>query len=476
MSLLKTVEHDMSIISASNEEKQKKALSRKLYQLIIRWHFFCGLLFIPLTIIISISGIVYLFEDEYEEYVFDDLLFVKPGAEVLPASTLISIAKKELPNQRASGFKYFDQPTRSAQVVLRSGTNKPHHGKPEVTSMEWAGDGPEKVKMVMNQSRSTVYINPYTGKVLGTNKNGDTLMSFMKDLHGNLLGGKFGSLFVELTSSWIMMLMATGILMWWPRGKVGIRGTLIPRLSESKRIFWRDLHAIPAFYFSFLIIFLIVSGLPWTEVWGTAFHTVQRDLNMSAPAGFHSRSVKSTLDKNSASHQHPISIDHVISSAKEKGYYGEIKVKIPRSPTDTFAILQDSDDPAERASMHFDQYSGKILAESEWSKIPVMAKAVTYGIKLHRGEYFGVWNLVLVLITTLILVFMCVSGIVLWLKRRPKGKLGEPKRPKRYTEPAWLIWTTVGFAAFMPLLGASLLLFILADWCYSKTTFKQKIA
>lgn len=159
----------------------------------------------------------------------------------------------------------------------------------------------------------------------------------------------------------------------------------------------------------------------------------------------------------------------MFSEARNRGYQGEIKIKIPRNRTDTFAILQDSDDPAQRASIHFDQYTGQVLAASKWEEVPLLAKAVTYGIKLHRGEYFGVWNLVLVLITTLVLIFMAVSGIVLWLQRRPKNKLGAPKRPKSYEEPKWVIITTIGMSLFMPLMGASLVLFILGDWVYSKT-------
>lgn len=125
--------------------------------------------------------------------------------------------------------------------------------------------------------------------------------------------------------------------------------------------------------------------------------------------------------------------------------------------------------PVERPSMHLDQYTGKVFAASDWNTVPLLAKSVTYGIKLHRGEYFGVWNLVLVLITTLVLIFMSVSGVVLWLQRRPKGKLGAPKYPREYNQPYWLIGTTIGFSLFMPLLGASLIVFIIGDWIFHKT-------
>lgn len=280
----------MTTLTNKNEEISKRAASRKFYQLIIRWHFFCGLIFIPLIIVISISGCIYLFEDEYEEYVYDNLLFVTPGSAHLPPSILLDKAKQALPKLRASNVTILDDRTRSAEITFRAHAMK---HKPDQISMEWAGNGPEKVPMVMNQERTSLFINPYTGEILGTVKSGDRLMSFMKDLHGNLLAGKVGTKFVELTSCWLVALMVTGLIMWWPRGKVGIKGTLIPRLNSNRRLFWRDLHAVPAFYFSFFIVFLIISGLPWTDVWGDAFHTVQRDLKMNAPAGFHSRMIKS---------------------------------------------------------------------------------------------------------------------------------------------------------------------------------------
>lgn len=49
-------------------------------------------------------------------------------------------------------------------------------------------------------------------------------------------------------------------------------GTLVPRLwSKNKRIFWRDLHAVPGFYGVLLIAFLLLTGLPWTGFWGDTF-------------------------------------------------------------------------------------------------------------------------------------------------------------------------------------------------------------
>ena len=137
---------------------------------------------------------------------------------------------------------------------------------------------------------------------------------------------------------------------------------------------------------------------------------------MSAPAGFHSKEIKSKFFQGAEQ----VSIDNVIFEAKNRGYKGELNVKIPRNKMDTYAIQRNSDDPSERPSMHLDQYTGRCWLLVIGKQYPYWQKSVSYGIKLHRGEYFGVWNLVLVLVTTLVLIFMSVSGVVLWLQRRQR--------------------------------------------------------
>ncbi len=108
----------MAITGDSGLEISKRAASRKFYQLIIRWHFYCGLLFIPLIIVISVSGCIYLFEDEYEDFMYKQLLFVEPGDKVLPASVLLNKAQRAFPHLNANHFKLSGEKERSAEIIL----------------------------------------------------------------------------------------------------------------------------------------------------------------------------------------------------------------------------------------------------------------------------------------------------------------------------------------------------------------------
>jgi uncharacterized iron-regulated membrane protein len=110
------------------------------------------------------------------------LLFVTPGVAHLAPSVFLEKPKQALPELRASNVKILDDKTRSAEITFRARSMK---HKPDQISMEWAGNGAEKVPMVMNQEQTSLFINPYTGDILGTVKSGDRLMSFMKDLRGN---------------------------------------------------------------------------------------------------------------------------------------------------------------------------------------------------------------------------------------------------------------------------------------------------
>ena len=64
-----------------------------------------------------------------------------------------------------------------------------------------------------------------------------------------------------------------------------------------------------------------------------------------------------------------------------------------------------------------------------------------------------------------LIIFLCVSGPMLWWRRRPRGStsLGAPraKMPIRTTPLLAIVLVALGL--FLPLFGASLLLLILVD-------------
>jgi uncharacterized iron-regulated membrane protein len=84
-----------------------------------------------------------------------------------------------------------------------------------------------------------------------------------------------GSYLVELVSSWTVIMIVTGLCLWWPRQIKGLGGILYPRLRRSQKIFWRDLHSVTGFWISGLALFLLATGLPWAKFWGEYLRQVR---------------------------------------------------------------------------------------------------------------------------------------------------------------------------------------------------------
>ena len=93
-------------------------------------------------------------------------------------------------------------------------------------------------------------------------------------------------------------------------------------------------------------------------------------------------------------------------------------------------------------------------------------KAMAVGIAFHEGD-MGLWNLVLVTVFCLSILFLSVSGIVMWWKRRPKGGGARLFAPV-VSEPGPL-WKTgaiimLAVSLLFPLSGAVLVAVLLLDF------------
>ena len=88
--------------------------------------------------------------------------------------------------------------------------------------------------------------------------------------------GNRGSAVVELAASWAIIMILTGLYLWWPRKAKTLGGIVYPRLGAGSRVFWRDLHGVTGFWISGLALCLLVSGLPWAKFWGDYLKNMRR--------------------------------------------------------------------------------------------------------------------------------------------------------------------------------------------------------
>lgn len=77
-----------------------------------------------------------------------------------------------------------------------------------------------------------------------------------------------GNLWMELTAVWIVVLLASGIYLWWPRAIQAAKPLLTIRWNSGGRVRWRDLRALTGVVVAIIVIGHIISGTTWSRCWG----------------------------------------------------------------------------------------------------------------------------------------------------------------------------------------------------------------
>ncbi|RMP25082.1 putative Membrane protein [Pseudomonas syringae pv. delphinii] len=435
------------------------------YNLAWRWHFYAGLFVAPFMILLSLTGIIYLFKPQLDNMMYSDLLNVAPAEHRLSADELQQRVLNTYP--QATIGKYFPPTSASGSAQF----------------------------VVSEQGQEVnVFIDPYRGEVLGTQDAKQNLQAIARALHGELMIGTLGDRLIELAAGWGIVLVLSGLYLWWPRGR-SAAGVFWPRLTAKGRVLWRDLHAVTGFWGALLLLFMLLSGMTWTGMWGKQYAAVWNtfpaamwtdvpksdkqagELNnasvqtvpwamentpMPVSTGEHAEHMDH-MHMSSAPAAPTVSLQKVVDIARAREIVPGYSITQPKTADGVFTVSVFADDPRDDATLHIDQYTGKVLADVRFVDYSAVSKATELGVMLHEGKFFGWVNQLLILLVCLLVLLSSVSGLVIWWKRRPQNGLGVP--PLRHDLPRWKTATAVMIALgiVFPLVGISMLIVWVLD-------------
>lgn len=415
--------------------------SSALNRLFWRVHFWAGLISSPIILFAALTGLLYVFTPQIEAWRHADIDHVTVGAQRLPLDAQVAAAQAAAPDAALRYVVPAHAAADSTQVWMRA--PHAHHGAPEHDHGLPAG--------------SIVYVNPYTGQVLGQLQEMDRFKTWAQKLHATALQGQGWRWLIELGASWMLVLFATGLVMWWPKpqaqGGAGWRA-LLPRWGRG-RATWRDLHASAAIALGLVLAVVLVTGLTWAEHSGKRFRALQNELGQDAP-----RAPKSLRSAPGEGPQ--LSWQAVLERSGAQAPNIAMQITPPAGVDGVWRVENfDRSQPTGRFSMALDARSGATLFSSGWERFPALARATAVGIPFHRGE-FGVWNQAVLALAALASIFSVASGIVMWWQRRPRGKVGAPTLAARQLQhvPLWLWPLMAALAWALPVFGWSLLLMV----------------
>ncbi|MBO4120664.1 PepSY domain-containing protein [Cupriavidus gilardii] len=442
-----------------------------------RWHFYAGLFVMPFLIVLAITGTIYCFQPQIEPLLYPRLLRVTPQGEPLSAQALLERARTAAPaGAVATTYSIRTDPRASSEFIFR----------------------------LPSGSSESLYLNPYTGQILGSLGVEDRFMKQVRLLHRALLAGKPGELLMELAGCWTLVMIATGLAMWWPRLRESGARAFLMKPASGRRGRWKEIHLMLGASLAIGALAFVLSGLPWTAIWGKQFKAITTAANLGRPAegeaghmhapvrhdsrGDH-RGHRTTMDSLPLSDvpwatgltavptgaarptaDAPIGLDRALAIVHSRGAGPGCQVVLPGTPDAVYSVSCFPADPKAERTLHIDQHSGNIVRDIRFEDYGPVAKAVSYGTSLHMGRYFGLANQIVCAAISLGLMALAITGFVMWVKRKPANALGAPSRPA--SQPpmrAWMAGLTV-LGMIFPLMGITMLLVCMIDWLVARRT------
>lgn len=276
-----------------------------------------------------------------------------------------------------------------------------------------------------------IFINPYTGEVSGQRLKVDfargwrgPLMDVVLRLHYSLAIGPTGMTTMGFIGLVLVFSLLTGLILWWPSpGK--FRNALTVKGNASPERFNFDLHKTFGFYASFMLLFLILSGVFMIfPEYGRGLVSVFSPVTEPYPIF---RSVVPTGDKT------PISLAEVKAITDKRFPDGEYRyIGFPGDEKDVYIVGKREIDEVNRKSpfrrLWLDQYSGKIIYERESGSRTAGDIFVEWLYPLHSGEAFGFAGQLIILISGLIPLALYVTGVIRWLHKQGAARKNKLKR------------------------------------------------
>ncbi|WP_322893804.1 MULTISPECIES: PepSY domain-containing protein [unclassified Yoonia] len=419
-----------------------------LYRAVWRWHFYAGLLVLPFMITLAVTGAIYLFKDEVDNLVHADFMLVTPQDGRLAPSDIIAAA---LAAQPGVALQYTD-PRSDIQST-------------EVSIMPDSG------------TRMTAYVNQYTGEVLEVRPHRSTFAWTVRYLHSFRFFGATPRMWIEIVAGFTILLVLTGLYLWWPRGQKG--GVVTVRGDRTRRVFWRDIHAVTGVFTGAFLIFLVITGMPWSSFWGAQVNQWANGSNFGYPSGVRidvpmsgqklddvaktSWSLEQAQLPESVPAATSIGVDAAVAEFQALGLHRGFSVGLPRTDTGVFSGSVYPDDLRQQRVIHLDQYTAEPLVDMHYADYGPLGRWLEFGINTHMGQTFGLANQIFLLLVCAGIVLTAVSAAIMWWKRRPAGGMGVPPLPSdRRVFIGLFAILGIGGALF-PLTGLALLVMVLLD-------------
>lgn len=358
------------------KQKQVKNLARQV-------HLWLGLATGIIVFIISITGCIYVFEEEIRDFTQQkDLYAPIQNKPFIGLEKIVNNFKKEVPKEKIT--------------VIRINQKEPN------------------AAVELGTKKKVYYFNPYDGTLINSEKP-DWLVTVRK-LHTELLLGDAGS-FIQRWSVVIFTLMLiTGIILWFPNQIKNIKQALTIKWKASFKRVNYDLHNVLGFYASFILIIIALTGLffAFKEVRDTAAFLTGSKLTDGKKVASKTIVVKEPLSViynriyTTTTQQYPGANTATLSIKKS----GDLRLR----------LLYPYNWSRKQNTFFFDPKTGQPLRYKLYKDFNSADVLEATNYDLHTGRLFGLFGKIVAFLASLIAASLPITGFIIWLKKKKKKK------------------------------------------------------
>lgn len=353
----------------------------KLRQIALVLHRYVGVMVGILLAIVSLTGSLLVFWKELNVFLNPQMFQVIPQSDRVSVQFVVDTVRSAYPDWQ---LNFLELPR--------------------------ALDSVYTARMLLNSGDFTyVYLNPYTGEVLGSQEWGRTVMSFIYNFHISLLGGKAGETVVGICGLLLLLLSVTGIIL-WPGWKKLVAGFAI-RWRSALQLINYDLHKVGGIL---SCVFLIAIASTGTAM---IFHTQFKGVIYSLVGTPKLLELTSTMVANAP----PVTADIILQKADLALPGKTIYITFPSKRQGTFVVrkrLVGDIHPNGSSNVYLDRYSGQLLRVENGFTAPVASQIINLLFPLHIGAFGGLTTRILYVFIGLTPTLLSITGLVLWRRRQ----------------------------------------------------------
>jgi len=261
-----------------------------------------------------------------------------------------------------------------------------------------------------------VSVNPYTGEVVASRFWGQTLTTWLLDLHTQLQFDQVGWNIVGFCGLLLMLSIFSGLYLWWP-GLLNIRSALSIHLRMGLMRMIFDLHRMIGLFCASALLVLAFTGFH------LSFPSILE--NIIGTSGMTHGTTGRTISSTAIPNDHPTLLEAAEFIARGPFPHAKVRrVTTPNGDTGVYRVnLRQKGEVNQRhpyTTVWVDRWSGHIKEVRNPEAFSVGENFMTWIWPLHTGEALGGFGRFCWFLAGQGLFFLYLSGVLRWLHRKGK--------------------------------------------------------